>query len=65
MIFFNGFDLLMCILSAMAGAVWMHYLIKSNEKFDREVAERKAQRRANSDTPIYDSMVDDFGDYRK
>jgi len=55
--FFNGFTLLLCVMSFMAGAVWLNSL-------DKAIRKAEAKKRSQSDTPIYDTMVRDYGSHR-
>jgi len=50
--FFNGFTLLLCILSALLGATVSNYLRKGFEDYDLE---------HGSDTPIYDKLEREWG----
>jgi hypothetical protein len=62
--FFNGFTLLLCVLSFMAGVVWLHNLDKAIRKHDAKV--REAQRKADNetDTPIYAKLSREWDDWK-
>jgi hypothetical protein len=55
-VFFNGFTLLLCLLSAIAGGLGYRWLfVSSREYYAKQEWQRKEQ------TPLYDQLADEWG----
>lgn len=61
--FFNGFTLLLCIISFMGGAVWLHYFDKSIRKHDDKVREAQRQADLATGTPIHAQLKREWDDW--